>query len=111
MEEQLRKNNISLYSLETKTPLKEFDMLGFTLQYEMSYTNILNMLDMSGITIRASEEGKMSLIVMAGGPCAYNPEPLYDIIDFFQLGEGEEMMDDVLEVTKNIKVKMIKKVS
>ena len=73
-------------------------MLGFTLQYEMSYTNILNMLDMSGITIRASERGEDEPIIMAGGPCAYNPEPLYDIVDFFEIGEGEEMMDDVLEV-------------
>ena len=64
----------------------------------MSYTNILNMLDMSGITIRASERGEDEPIIMAGGPCAYNPEPLYDIVDFFEIGEGEEMMDDVLEV-------------
>ena len=98
MEEQLRKNNISLCTLETKTPLKEFDILGFTLQYEMSYTNILNMLDMSGITIRAEERGEDEPLVMAGGPCAYNPEPLVGIVDFFEIGEGEEMMDDVLEV-------------
>ena len=75
MEEQLRKNNISLYSLETKTPLKEFNIIGFTLQYEMSYTNILNMLDMSKIPFRASERGENDPIIMAGGPCAYNPEP------------------------------------
>lgn len=98
MEEQLRKNNISLYALESKDPLKDFDILGFTLQYEMSYTNILNMLDMSGITIRASERGEDEPIVMAGGPCAYNPETLYDIVDFFEIGEGEELMNDVLDV-------------
>lgn len=98
MEEQLRQNEISLYSLETKTPLKEFNILGFTLQYEMSYTNILNMLDMSGIPLRASERGENDPIIMAGGPCAYNPEPLSGIIDFFELGEGEEMMNDVLDV-------------
>ena len=98
MEGLMRENNIKLFTLETKTPLDEFDMLGFTLQYEMSYTNILNMLDMSGITIRASERGEDEPIIMAGGPCAYNPEPLYDIVDFFEIGEGEEMMNDVLDV-------------
>lgn len=98
METLMRKSDIKLFTLETKTPLDQFDMLGFTLQYEMSYTNILNMLDMSGIIIRASERGEDEPIIMAGGPCAYNPEPLYDIVDFFEIGEGEEMMDDVLEV-------------
>lgn len=98
METLMRKSDIKLFTLETKTPLDQFDMLGFTLQYEMSYTNILNMLDMSGITIRASERGEDEPIIMAGGPCAYNPEPLYDIVDFFEIGEGEEMMNDVLEV-------------
>jgi len=103
MEKQMRENNIALYALESKDSLKEFDILGFTLQYEMSYTNILNMLDMSGITIRASERGDDEPIVMAGGPCAYNPEPLHDIVDFFELGEGEEIMNDVLDIYKNYK--------
>ena len=98
MEAQLRENGIPLMSLETKDPLTEFDILGFTLQYEMSYTNILNMLDMAGITYRASERGEDEPIIMAGGPCAYNPEPLYDIVDFFEIGEGEEIMNDVLDV-------------
>lgn len=109
MEAEMRKNNIPLYALETKDSLDKFDMLGFTLQYEMSYTNILNMLDMAGITIRASERGEEEPIIMAGGPCAYNPEPLYDIVDFFELGEGEEMMDDVLEVYSKFKGKKTKK--
>ena len=100
MEAQLRENEIPLMSLETKDPLTEFDILGFTLQYEMSYTNILNMLDMAGITYRASERGEDEPIIMAGGPCAYNPEPLYDIVDFFEIGEGEEIMNDVLDVYK-----------
>jgi len=103
MEKQMRENNIALYALESKDSLKEFDILGFTLQYEMSYTNILNMLDMSGITIRASSRGDDEPIVMAGGPCAYNPEPLHDIVDFFELGEGEEIMNDVLDIYKNYK--------
>ena len=109
MEELMRKNNIPLYTLETKDSLDKFDILGFTLQYEMSYTNILNMLDMSGIPFRASERGEDDPIVMAGGPCAYNPEPLYDIVDFFEIGEGEEMMNDVLDVYKKYKGKGKKK--
>ncbi|VYU23364.1 TIGR03960 family B12-binding radical SAM protein [Clostridium tertium] len=103
MEAQLRENGIPLMSLETKDPLTEFDILGFTLQYEMSYTNILNMLDMAGITYRASERGEDEPIIMAGGPCAYNPEPLYDIVDFFEIGEGEEIMNDVLDVYRKYK--------
>lgn len=109
MEVQLRKNNIPLFTLETKDSLKEFDILGFTLQYEMSFTNILNMINMAGINIRASERSEDEPIVMAGGPCAYNPEPLYDIVDFFEIGEGEEMMNDVLDVYKKYKGKGKKK--
>ena len=109
MEAELRKNEIPLMTLETKDPLTEFDILGFTLQYEMSYTNILNMLDMAGITYRASERREDEPIIMAGGPCAYNPEPLYDIVDFFEIGEGEEIMNDVLDVYKKYKGKGKKK--
>lgn len=109
MEKLMRENNIPLYTLETKDPLSNFDMIGFTLQYEMSYTNILNMLDMAGITIRASERGEDGPIIMAGGPCAYNPEPLHDIVDFFEIGEGEEMMNDVLDVYSKYKGKGKKK--
>ena len=109
MENELRENNIPLYALETKDSLDKFDILGFTLQYEMSYTNILNMLDMSDITIRASERGEDEPLVMAGGPCAYNPEPLHDIVDFFEFGEGEEVMNDVLDVYSKYKNKGKKK--
>lgn len=98
MEKELRDNDIPLYALETKDPIKDFNIIGFTLQYEMSYTNILNMLDMAGVTIRADKRGNDEPIVMAGGPCAYNPESLSGVIDFFELGEGEEMMNDVLDV-------------
>ena len=109
MEQLMKENNIPLYALETKDSVSEFDILGFTLQYEMSYTNILNMLDMADIKVRASERGEDEPIVMAGGPCAYNPEPLYDIVDFFELGEGEEMMNDVLDVYRKYKGKGKKK--
>jgi len=109
MEELMRENNIPLFTLETKDSLSDFDILGFTLQYEMSYTNILNMLDMAGIPLTTGERGEDFPIVMAGGPCAYNPEPLYDIIDFFEIGEGEEIMNEVLDVYKEFKGKNSKK--
>ncbi|WP_346937984.1 TIGR03960 family B12-binding radical SAM protein [uncultured Clostridium sp.] len=105
MEKLLRENNIPLGTLETKDSLSEFDILGFTLQYEMSYTNILNMLDMCNIPVRASKRGEEYPIIMMGGPCAYNPEPLYDIADVFILGEGEEVTHDVLDVYKEMKDK------
>ena len=98
MEEVMRRENIPLYALESKDPLKSFDFLGFTLQYEMSYTNILNMLDLSGIPIRASERGEEYPLIACGGPCAYNPEPLALVADFFLLGEGEEIMHEIIEV-------------
>lgn len=105
MEKLLRENNIPLGTLETKDSLKDFDILGFTLQYEMSYTNILNMLDMCNIPLRASQRGEEYPIVMMGGPCAYNPEPLYDIADAFILGEGEEVTHEILNVYKEMKGK------
>lgn len=98
MEKLMRENNIPLYALETKDPINEFNFLAFTLQYEMSYTNILNMLNMGGIPLRASERTDKDPLVIAGGPCAYNPEPLYDIVDIFQLGEGEEGLNDLLDL-------------
>ena len=98
MEKLMREHNIPLYALETKDPINEFNFLAFTLQYEMSYTNILNMLNMGGIPLRASERTEKDPLVIAGGPCAYNPDPLYDIVDIFQLGEGEEGLNDLLDL-------------
>ncbi|NFN86516.1 TIGR03960 family B12-binding radical SAM protein [Clostridium sporogenes] len=109
MEKIMREENIPLYALESKDPIKDFDFIGFTLQYEMSYTNILNMLDLAGVTIRASERGEEEPIVLCGGPCAYNPEPLYDIADIFVLGEGEELNNKVLDLYKKYKGKGKKK--
>lgn len=105
MEKLMRDNNIYLYSLESKDPLNEFDFVGFTLQYEMSYTNILNMLDLGGIPVRASERGDDYPLIVCGGPCAYNPEPLYDVADFFVIGEGEEIVNEILDVYKVMKGK------
>ena len=103
MEKAMRENNIPLYSLETYTPLKEFDFVGFTLQYEMCYTNLLNMLDMSGIPIYAKDRGEDDPIILCGGSCAYNPEPLADFVDFFYLGEGEVEYDHIMEMYKEHK--------
>jgi radical SAM family uncharacterized protein len=98
LEQELRTRAIPLFSLESLRPLADFDCLGFTLQYEMSYTNILNILALGGLPLRAQERGNEAPLVMAGGPCAYNPEPLAEFIDFFVLGEGEEVILEVFAV-------------
>lgn len=92
----MKKENIPLFSLESYTPIKEFDVVGFTLQYEMCYTNVLNMLALGGIALRSEDRKKDEPIIMAGGPCALNPEPMADFIDLFVVGEGEEVL---LELT------------
>ena len=96
MEEVMRKNNVPLYALESGDSLAEFDLAGFTLQYEMSYTNIINMLDMAGIPVYAKDR-KNGPFIHFGGPCAYNPEPLAEIADFFLMGEGEELNSDIVD--------------
>ena len=98
MEAKLREKGLPLVTLETATPLHELEMVGITLQYELSYTNILNALDLGGIPLKSADRNASHPIVMAGGPCAYNPEPLAQFIDLFQLGEGEEMMPEMLEL-------------
>lgn len=98
MEDRMRENGIPLFALESHDPVSDFDFVGFTLQYEMSYTNIINMLDLAGVPLRSSERTLQHPFVCAGGPCAYNPEPLADIIDFFMLGEGEEIINEVMDV-------------
>ncbi|NSW90604.1 MAG: TIGR03960 family B12-binding radical SAM protein [Firmicutes bacterium] len=103
MESKMRENDIPLFSLETKDPIYLFDFIGFTLQYEMSYTNIINMLDLAKVPLKAEERLEKYPFVCAGGPCAYNPEPLADIIDFFVLGEGEEVINEILDLYKTWK--------
>lgn len=102
-EKLMREYDIPLFSLETKTPIKDFDFLGFTLQYEMSYTNIINMLELARIPIFSSERCDKDPLVIAGGPCAYNPEPLGDIIDFFVIGEAEEAIVEIMDLYKIFK--------
>lgn len=103
MEEEMRKNNIPLYALESKDFIKDFDFIGFTLQYEMSYTNIINMIDLAGVSIMAKDRKNDDPFIIAGGPCAYNPEPLVGIIDFFVIGEGEEVTLEIIELYKKWK--------
>lgn len=103
MEALMRENNIPLYALESKDPISEFDFVGFTLQYEMCYTNVINMLELGGIPILSSERGKSDPFVCCGGPCTYNPEPLADFVDFFIIGEGEEVNSEVFDVYKEWK--------
>ncbi len=103
MEKVLRDNKMPLSTLETGTALNDFDFVGFTLQYELSYTNIINMLELGGIPILAADRTEEHPIICAGGPCAYNPEPLADIIDFFYIGEGEVSYDEILDMYKEHK--------
>lgn len=99
-EEQMKKHNIPLYGLESLEPLSEFDIIGFTLQYELSFTNILNMLKLGNVPLLCSERKGLKNLVVAGGPCACNPEPLVDFIDLFMLGEGEEVMHELMDLYK-----------
>ncbi|QQY80428.1 radical SAM family uncharacterized protein [Keratinibaculum paraultunense] len=103
MEKEMIREGIPLFTLESREPVKNFDFLGFTLQYEMSYTNVINMLHLSGIPILSKERSLEDPFVIAGGPCVYNPEPLADIIDFFVIGEGEEVTLEILNRYKDFK--------
>lgn len=100
-EDLMRKEGVPLFSLESKTPISQFDFLGFTLQYELSYTNIVNMLELSNVPIFSRERNDSHPFVIAGGPCAFNPEPLADIIDFFVIGEAEEAILEVIDLYKD----------
>ena len=103
MADLMRQEGVPLFSLETRSPVGGFDMLGFTLQYEMSYTNILEMLDLSGIPLRSEDRTWEHPIVIAGGPCAFNPEPLYAFIDAFSIGDGEISTLETIDVVKQCK--------
>ena len=97
MEEEMRKAEVPLFTNETHTPVKEFDFLGITLQYEMCYSNVLNMLSLAGIPLLSSQRGEDDPFVNGGGPCAYNPEPLAEIFDFFTVGEGEDVIGELMD--------------
>ena len=96
----LREQNIPLFALESQDPIKDFDFLGITIQYEMCYTNILQILDLSGIPLSARERGEDCPIVIGGGPCTYNPEPLAEFFDIFYIGEGETQYRNLIDLYK-----------
>ena len=99
MEDEMRRHHIPLYALESGDPLTAFDFIGFTLQYELSYSNMLNMLQLGGVPIETAARGdELKNIVVAGGPCACNPEPIADFVDLFFIGEGEEVDLEVMEL-------------
>ncbi len=102
-EEMLRKKNIPLFSLESKNPLRDFDLIGFSLMYEMSYTNVLNILDLGGIPLFSQEREETFPLIVAGGTCTFNPEPLSPFIDAFVIGEGEEVILEIVELIKRDK--------
>lgn len=103
-EKVMRENDIPLYALESLEPIKDFDFIGFTMQYELSYTNVLNMLDLAGIPIYSRDRTEeLSQIVVAGGPCVCNPEPLADFFDLFILGEGEEVNLELMDLYYKMK--------
>lgn len=95
MEALMREEGRKLFTLETFTPVDELDIVGFTLQYELSYTNVLNILALSGMPLHSADRGEEFPVIVAGGPCAYNPEPLADFIDLFMIGDGEELLEQV----------------
>ncbi len=103
MEEQMREHGMRLFAFESGDEVTHFDVLGFTLQYELSYSNIVTMLNLAEIPLLSSERGEEYPLICGGGPCAYNAEPVADIFDFFQLGEGEEMMHECVDVIKEWK--------
>lgn len=104
-EKLMRENDIPLYGLESLEPIKDFDFIGFTIQYEMCYTNILNMLDLAGVPVKAKDRTALSPIVIGGGPCVCNPEPIAEFFDMFILGEGEEVNLEVYDLYVEMKKK------
>ncbi|MGN0993630.1 MAG: TIGR03960 family B12-binding radical SAM protein [Butyricicoccus sp.] len=109
MEREMRDAGIPLYVLESGDPLCDFDIIGFTLQYELSFTNILNMLDLGGVPVRSREREGLKNLVVAGGPCAYNPEPLCDFVDLFMIGDGEEIMLDLTNLYRSARARGLTK--
>ena len=98
MQEKMHEHNIPLWAHESKDKVSEFDFLGFTLQYEMCYTTVLNMLELAGMPLRSCDRGEEFPLVIGGGPCAYNPEPVADFFDLFNIGEGEEMLVEIVRL-------------
>ena len=104
LEKILKERELPLFSLEGKQPLRQFDVLGFTLQYELHYSNILNILNLGGLTLSVEDRGDDEPIILAGGPCAYNPEPIADFIDAFVIGDGEEVVLEIARFIREAKI-------
>jgi len=102
-EEVMRQNNIPLFALESRDSVADFDIIGFTLQFELSFSNVLNMLDLAGVPLRSKDRTGLKNLVIAGGPCACNPEPIADFVDLFLLGEGEESSLELIDLYRNHK--------
>ena len=100
MERLMRDNGVPLFALESRRPVRDFDVVGFSLQYEMCFTTVLNMLDLAGIPLRREDRGPGEALVVAGGPCAFNPEPMADFVDIFVVGDGEPCVGDLVEAVK-----------
>ncbi len=98
MEQAMRQNNLPLWALESQDPVQEFDMIAFTIGYEMAYSNVLNMLNLAGVPLHARDRQGLKNIVFAGGVCTFNPEPLAEFVDFFSLGEGEESSVEIVSL-------------
>jgi len=109
MEAAMRKQGIPLFSLESRRPLKDFDVIGFSLGYELTYTNVLNMLDLAGIPVLAAERDGTYPLVIAGGCCTLNPEPMADFIDLFVIGEGEEVVPEMIDCLREGKMNGVTK--
>ncbi len=103
MEEEMRKRSIPLFTQETGDSVGDFDIVAFTLQYEMCYTTVLNMMDMAGIPLRWTQRGEDGPVILAGGPCAYNPEPMAPFVDIFSIGEGEEALPELVRLCRSMK--------
>ena len=103
MEEQMRKHNVPLFALESGDYIKDFDMIGFTLMYELCYTNVLNMLDLAGIPLFSKDRTELAPIICVGGPCACNSEPIADFVDIVFLGDGEESTNAVIDLLNECK--------
>ena len=103
MQEKMKEQGVPLTCLESGDPVSDFDFLGFTLQYEMCYTTVLNMLELGGIPLYAADRGENCPLVIGGGPCAYNPEPVADFFDLFNIGEGEEMLPEIVRLYVKMK--------
>ena len=109
MEQEMRKNHLPLWALESQDPVRDFDLIAFTIGYEMSYSNILNMLDLAGIPLHSSQRTGLKNIVFAGGVCTFNPEPLADFVDFFSIGEGEDITVEILDCYRSAKAQNLSK--